>query len=700
MATTAVSSTTATTGTTATTSTAAQLAAANKASAQKIISSLSAGSGVDVASLAQNLVDAEKAPQENAINAKIAKNDAKVSGMSAVMFMMSELKNALTAVKDKDSFNSLNITNSNTGAVGVVATGAALAGQHTVSVSALSQAQRSVSSGFSSAATSINGGANFAITLTGNNTGVSTGAPDGVTSSNITTIASPTFGTSPSVTDFKSFSVNVGGKLYSVTPNPTTATLADLATDLQKQLRVVDGSSDLSVSVQNGTDLVVSSATSSRVVHTASLSSSTAINLDNGALEGTNADSTITGASFGTNPTVNDFSSFTVSVGGTARSVVPAPSAPTLSALAQSLEFQLRALDGSDDISVAVVDSVLTVSSASGKSVTGIALTKKTYADTPTGVVEAINAANRGFKAQLVNDGSSSAPYKIIITGANGSTESFSISSTDTTGSFAASFAIPSGYAASDANFVVNGVSYSRKSNSITDVVPGVTFNLKGTTASAVSVSLDRDTTDLKTKLTALVTAYNDFNDIVNQTTDPKSTLDTYGKTLVGDATVKMIRQQMRSLLFSPSSTPGKSVSSLSQIGYSLNEKGVLSLDAVKLDSVLQSNYDDVTRLFTGGYNKLSTFSSLSAGIAGDAVKKLTNLLGPTGPLTTKTNNANKESDKYRVQLTALQVRMDALLARYQKQFASMDSLVGSVNSQKTSLKATFDGMMATYTNK
>jgi flagellar capping protein FliD len=65
----------------------------------------------------------------------------------------------------------------------------------------------------------------------------------------------------------------------------------------------------------------------------------------------------------------------------------------------------------------------------------------------------------------------------------------------------------------------------------------------------------------------------------------------------------------------------------------------------------------------------------------------------------TKTNNANTESDKYRVRLAALQVRMDALLARYQKQFASMDSLVGSVNSQKTSLKATFDGMMASYTN-
>jgi flagellar capping protein FliD len=43
---------------------------------------------------------------------------------------------------------------------------------------------------------------------------------------------------------------------------------------------------------------------------------------------------------------------------------------------------------------------------------------------------------------------------------------------------------------------------------------------------------------------------------------------------------------------------------------------------------------------------------------------------------------------------------MDALLARYTKQFAAMDTLVGQINTQKTSLKSTFDGMMAAYTNK
>ena len=57
----------ATTATTSSTSTATAdpqaAAAAKRASAQKIITSLSAGSGVDVAALAQGLVDAERAPQ-------------------------------------------------------------------------------------------------------------------------------------------------------------------------------------------------------------------------------------------------------------------------------------------------------------------------------------------------------------------------------------------------------------------------------------------------------------------------------------------------------------------------------------------------------------------------------------------------------------------------------------------------------------
>jgi len=96
----------------------------------------------------------------------------------------------------------------------------------------------------------------------------------------------------------------------------------------------------------------------------------------------------------------------------------------------------------------------------------------------------------------------------------------------------------------------------------------------------------------------------------------------------------------------------------------------------------------------------LSVYSTLPAGIAGDAVKKLTNLLGSNGALLAQSESANTQNTKYKDDLSKLQTRMDSLLKRYQKQFASMDSLVGTVNSQKTSLKSTFDGMMASLTGK
>jgi flagellar hook-associated protein 2 len=698
MATTAVSSKTSTTSPIAANKTAAATAAAaNKAAAQKILTSLSAGSGVDTASLAQNLVDAEQLPQTNAINAKITKNDSKVSGISAVMFMMSELQTALTAVKDRDSFNTVTAVNSNTGALNVSASSAATAGSHTVSVSALSAPQRSISTGFASADSTLNGGSPFALTLTGTNTaGLSVGTPS-TTATFQATIASPTFGTSASVTDFKNFAVTIDGKAYSLTPAPATATLKDLAANLQSQLRAMDGSSDLSVNVYGGTDLMISSFTTTRTITSPALSNAVVFDLDSGASEGTSGASTITDASFGTYPSTSDFSAFKVTIDGTPRSLVPGPAAPTMGALAANLQMQLRTLDDSTDISVTYSGSEIKVVSASGRAVAGISLKKTSYNDTPAGLAAAINASNRGFKAQLVNDGGSSLPYKLMITGATGSTEGFALSSTSST---PLSFATPAGYTASDALLNVDGISYQRKSNAITDIVPGLTLNLTAASSTPATVLIARDATDIKTKLTSLVTAYNDFNDIVNQTTDPKSTLDTYGATLVGDSTVRMVRQQMRALIFGTSSTPGTSIKTLGDLGYSIDQKGVLSLDSAKLDTVLNNNYADVVKLFTGGYNKLGVFSTAPAGIAGDAVKKLTSLLAKTGPLTTKSDNANTENAKYQARLDKLQVRMDALLARYQKQFASMDSLVGSVNSQKTSLKSTFDGMMAAYTNK
>jgi flagellar capping protein FliD len=104
--------------------------------------------------------------------------------------------------------------------------------------------------------------------------------------------------------------------------------------------------------------------------------------------------------------------------------------------------------------------------------------------------------------------------------------------------------------------------------------------------------------------------------------------------------------------------------------------------------------------LVTGNRENQSKYSVLPSGAAGEAVKKLTAMLDPTAALTTQSSNLTTKITDYKKQLADLDTRMTALLARYNKQFASMDSLVGQSKSLQTSLKSTFDGMMATYTNK
>jgi flagellar hook-associated protein 2 len=507
MATTAVSSTSSASSTAAANkSAAAMTAAANKAAAQKIITSLSAGSGVDTASLAQNLVDAERMPQENGINAKITKNDARVSGFAAVSFVLSEVRTAFAALKDQNSFNALTTDNTNPNAFSVTTSATAKSGSHDIDVVRLAKAQRNVSDGVASATSSLNGGKSMTLNLT------------------------------------------VGGA-----------------------------------------------------------------------------------------------------------------GAPAISL-------------------------------AAGK-------------DTPQDVVDAINAAGYGVTAKLIDTGDGSAkPFQVVLSGVEGSAGAFTL----TTG-YGSGTGVPGlnftgtnlgNQAASDAQVKIDGITYTRNSNVLKDIVPGVTINLKAPTTSSAQVNLTRENTAVKDKLTNLVASYNDAMTMLNVVTDPKSTVDTYGATLVGDSSVRMIKQQLRGMFAGTSSTPGAGVGSLWQMGISVDQAGTLAIDSTKLDKALNSNFDDVVKTFSGNQNNLSIYSTAPAGVAGDAVKKLADLLGPTGVVARQSQNATTQNTKHQDDLAKLQIRMDTLLKRYQKQFAAMDSFVGSVNSQKSSLKSSFEGMMAAYTNK
>ena len=324
-------------------------------------------------------------------------------------------------------------------------------------------------------------------------------------------------------------------------------------------------------------------------------------------------------------------------------------------------------------------------------------------ATTPAGIVAAINSANLGVTAQLINTGNIATPYRIMVTGSTGASNAFSLTSLSANNTEVAGISFGKKLqSAQDAVFNVDGMAMTSSKNTVTDAIAGTTLNFTSTTTAGVPASLvfSRDTSSVSTKLDALVTAYNDANTMLGVVSDPKSTVETYGATLVGNSIVNTVRSQIRSMITSNSTTPSGGLTALRDIGFTIDQKGVLSIDKTKLDSALQNNFDNVVTLVTGNRENQSKYSVLPSGAAGEAVKKLTTLLDPSGALTTQSTNLTNKITDYKKQLADLDTRMTALLARYNKQFATMDSLVGQSKSLQTSLKSTFDGMMATYTNK
>ena len=118
--------------------------AANRANAHNILTSLGTGSGVDVSSLAQNLTDAERIPKQNAINAKISKNEARISGYSAISYVLSQVQNAFNGLKDERSFTGAVANVTDPSVVTATASASALEGSHSLNVSQLAKPQRDV----------------------------------------------------------------------------------------------------------------------------------------------------------------------------------------------------------------------------------------------------------------------------------------------------------------------------------------------------------------------------------------------------------------------------------------------------------------------------------------------------------------------------------------------------------------------------
>ena len=155
---------------------------------------------------------------------------------------------------------------------------------------------------------------------------------------------------------------------------------------------------------------------------------------------------------------------------------------------------------------------------------------------------------------------------------------------------------------AQDAKFNFNGIDITRSSNSVDDLIVGVTFNLnnvdeKNSTTGALKesvITIGKDTDAVVKSLKSMVTAYNDLISNISTATSYDRENGVAG-TLNGMSEITGIKRKLQNL-FESSNSDGKSLQSF---GFSFTEKGVLSVDESKLKDTISKDYEGFKSFFT-----------------------------------------------------------------------------------------------------
>ena len=156
-----------------------------------------------------------------------------------------------------------------------------------------------------------------------------------------------------------------------------------------------------------------------------------------------------------------------------------------------------------------------------------------------------------------------------------------------------------------------SGAWISRSSNTIDDVISGLTLHLHDTTdEGGEEITLTRDIQSVKDKLTSMVNAYNLAVVYIQEKTGYNNTLKTAG-VLMGDYVVSTIRSQIRTPLISQTSGFIEDIDNFlmpGQIGLELDKDGVLKMNTNVFDEALAKDYMGVLSVI--GANKTGSSNS------------------------------------------------------------------------------------------
>jgi len=228
--------------------------------------------------------------------------------------------------------------------------------------------------------------------------------------------------------------------------------------------------------------------------------------------------------------------------------------------------------------------------------------------NTLSGLKDSINEGEYGVTASIINDGSG---YRLTLTsdetGANNAleitiTDTGDANNTDANGLSALAYNASATHltetqAATDASIFINGLSVTSSSNTLNEVIEGVTLNLLQETTSSLTFTVAESTSQFKTSVRELVESYNDMIGNLNDLGSAGSPTTQAGS-LFGDSNLRNFTNSLFRKMTSSVEGLSGSITALSNLGITTQADGRLTIDDARFNSAIADNPTDALALF------------------------------------------------------------------------------------------------------
>ena len=224
---------------------------------------------------------------------------------------------------------------------------------------------------------------------------------------------------------------------------------------------------------------------------------------------------------------------------------------------------------------------------------------------------------------------------------------------------------------ASNATFTIDGLAFTRQSNTVTDAIPGTTLSLKGQTNSKENLTMSYDSATTALNLQNFVNAYNDIIKTVASQQSLGGGGSDRNATLAGNSTLRSLVNSVQGLM---TSTVGSgSVRTLADLGIKTNFlDGTLTIDSGKLGAALQANGPGINNVFAQATTGVGALTKALSD-------RYTNVVD--GLFTSSTKSLNTRIKQMDTQADKMQARVDAFRANLRAQFTAMEQIVSGLKS-------------------